>query len=46
MPQTNAIKSIGYMDTVLFLTIGMLDIQQHKSLGMLAIVFIQVTNNY
>jgi hypothetical protein len=26
----NALKSIGYMDTVLFLTIGKPDIYQHK----------------
>jgi hypothetical protein len=28
-----ALRSIGYMDTVLFLTIGTPDIYQHKSLG-------------
>ncbi len=28
MPQANALKSIGYTDTVLFHTIGMLDIYQ------------------
>jgi hypothetical protein len=33
MPQENALKSIGYTDTVLFLTIGQPDIYQHKSLG-------------
>ncbi len=33
MPQTNALKSIGYTDTVLFLTIGKPDIYQHKSVG-------------
>ncbi len=38
MPQANALKSIGYMDTVLFLTIGKPDIYQHKSLGKLATV--------
>jgi hypothetical protein len=31
MPQANALKSMGYTDTVLFLT--KLDIYQHKSLG-------------
>jgi hypothetical protein len=29
----NALNSIEYMDTVLFLTIGKLDIYLHKSLG-------------
>jgi hypothetical protein len=29
----NALNSIGYTSTVLFLTIGKLDIYQHKSLG-------------
>ncbi len=33
MPQANAQNSIGYTDTVLFLTIGKLDIYHHKSLG-------------
>ncbi len=33
MPQTNALNSIGYTDTVLFLTIGKPDIYQLKSLG-------------
>jgi hypothetical protein len=33
MPQANASKSIGYMDTILFLTIGKPDIYQHKRLG-------------
>jgi hypothetical protein len=33
MPQANALKSIGYMDTILFLTIGKPDIYQHKSVG-------------
>ncbi len=31
MPQANALKSVGYMDTILFLTIGKLDIYQRKS---------------
>ncbi len=39
MPQANALKSVGYMDTVLFLTIGKPDIYQFKSLGKSAIVF-------
>jgi hypothetical protein len=43
MPQANALKSIGYTDTALFLNIGRPDIYQHKSLGKLAIVFILVT---
>jgi hypothetical protein len=30
MPQVNALKSIGYKDTVLFLTIGKSDIYQCK----------------
>jgi hypothetical protein len=33
MPLANALNSLGYMDTVLFLTIGKPDIYQHKSLG-------------
>ncbi len=33
MPHANALKSIGYTDTVLFLTIGKQDIYQHKSIG-------------
>jgi hypothetical protein len=33
MPQANALTSIGYTDTVLFLTIGKPDIYQHKSVG-------------
>jgi hypothetical protein len=44
IPQTNALKSIGYTDTILFLTIGKPD--QHKSLGNSATVFIRVTKNY
>ncbi len=39
MPQANALRSIGYTDTVLFLTIGKLDIYQHKSLGKSETVF-------
>ncbi len=39
MPQVNALKSIGYMETVLFLTIGKPDIYQHKSLDQSATVF-------
>jgi hypothetical protein len=37
--QANALKSIGCIDTVLFLTIGKPDIYQHKSLGKSATVF-------
>ena len=33
MPQANVLKTIGYTDTILFLTNGKLDIYQHKSLG-------------
>ncbi len=43
MPQANALKSVGYTDTVLFLTIGNPDIYQHKSLGKSATVFTRVT---
>ncbi len=39
MPQTNAQDSVGCTDTVLFLTIGKLDIYQLKSLGKSATVF-------
>ncbi len=39
MPQANALKSVGYTDTILFLTIGKPDIYQRKSLGKLATVF-------
>ncbi len=39
MPQANALKSIGYADTVLFLTIGKLDTYQQNSLGKSATVF-------
>jgi hypothetical protein len=39
MPQANALQSIGYMDTILFLTIGKPDIYQHKSVGKSATVF-------
>jgi hypothetical protein len=40
MPQgANALKSIGYMDTILFLTIGKPDIYEHKSEGKSATVF-------
>ncbi len=47
MPQANALNSIEYTNTVLFLTIGKPDIFQLKSLGKLATVFfIRVTNNY
>jgi hypothetical protein len=40
MPQANALNSIGYMDTVLILTIGKPDISQLKSLGKSARVFL------
>ncbi len=33
MPLANALKSVGYADTVLLLTIGKSDIYQHKSLN-------------
>ncbi len=39
MPQANALNSIGYTDTVLFLTIGQPNIYQLKSLGKSATVF-------
>jgi hypothetical protein len=39
MPQANALNSIGYTNTVLFLTIGKPDIYQLKSLGKSATVF-------
>ncbi len=40
MPQANALTSIRYTDTVLFLTIVKPDIYQHKSLGKSATVFL------
>ncbi len=46
MPQANALNSIGYTDTVLFLTIGKPDIYQLKSLVNRQQFFIHVTNNY
>jgi hypothetical protein len=39
MSQANTIKSIGYTDTVLFLTVGKLDIYQQKSSGKSATFF-------
>ncbi len=39
MPQANALKSTGYTDTVLFLTIDKPDIYQPRSLGKLTTVF-------
>ncbi len=36
MPLANALKSIGYMDTVLFLTISKPDILSAQKLGKLA----------
>jgi hypothetical protein len=41
-----SLKSNGYTDTVLFLTIGNPVIYQHKNLGKSATVFIRVTKNY
>jgi hypothetical protein len=46
MPLENALKSVGYMDTVLFLTIGKLDIYHQRSLGKSATDFIWVTSKY
>jgi hypothetical protein len=46
MPLANALNSIEYMDTVLFLTIGKPDIYQLKGLGKSAKVFFRVTKNY
>jgi hypothetical protein len=39
MPQAIALKSIGYTDAILFLTIGKPDIYKHKSVGKSATVF-------
>ncbi len=39
MPQPNALNSIGYTGTVMFLTTGKPDIYQLKSLGKSATVF-------
>ncbi len=44
MPQANALNSVGYTDTVRFLTVGKPDIYLLKSLGKSATVFIRVTN--
>ncbi len=41
MPLANALNSIGYRDTILFLSIGKSDIYQNKSLGKSAIEFYQ-----
>ncbi len=53
MPLTNALRSIGYTDTVLFLTIGKSEIYRYKSLDKSATNFYpsigkpeRVTNNY
>ncbi len=46
MPQANSLNSIGYTDTVPFLTIDKPDIYLLKGLGKSATVFIRVTNNY
>jgi hypothetical protein len=40
MPQANALNSIGYTYTVLFITIGMPDIYQLNSLGKPETVFL------
>ncbi len=40
-PLANALNSIGYMDTVLFQTIGKPDIYHHKCLGKSAADFYQ-----
>jgi hypothetical protein len=45
MPHANALNSIGYTDTILFLTICKPEINLLESLGKSATVFIQVTNN-
>ncbi len=39
MPQANALNSIGYTDTVLFLSIAKPDIHLLKSIGKSATVF-------
>ncbi len=39
MLQANALESLGYTDTVLFLTIDKPDIYQHKNLGKSATIF-------
>ncbi len=39
MPLANALNSIGYNDTILFITIGKWGIYHHKSLGKLAADF-------
>jgi hypothetical protein len=46
MPQANALNSVGYTETVPFLTVGKPDIYLLKSLGKSATVLIRVTNNY
>jgi hypothetical protein len=46
MPQASALNSIGYTDTVPFLTISKPDIYLLESLGKTVTIFIQVTNNY
>jgi hypothetical protein len=42
IPQENALKSLRYTNTVLFLTIGKPDIYQHKSLGKSETVFFRL----
>jgi hypothetical protein len=44
--QANALNSLGYTDTVRFLTISKTDIYLLKSLGKSATVLIRVTNYY
>jgi hypothetical protein len=46
MPQENALKSIGYTDIILFLTLGKPDIYQHKSYVSRQQFFIGVIKNY
>ncbi len=45
MPLANALKSKGYTDKLLILTIGKSDIYQHKSLGKWKQIFIWVLEN-
>ncbi len=42
MPLANALNSVVYMDTVLFLTIVKMDIYQNRSLGNSATDFIRI----
>jgi hypothetical protein len=45
IPLTNALKSVGYINIVLFLTIGKSDIYEHKSLGKSVIDFFRIFEN-